>query len=84
MNKILEHRNKMGFDKFDSRGFFIKKLHEEVHDLVEGYENNDEINIKEELADIFILAKAFCDYEGRNEEELIKNKIKINEKRFDK
>lgn len=83
--KIIDFRDKRDWKKHDSPENLAKSIIIEAAELLENFqwseESFDEVNVKEELADVLIYSLALVHDMGYNleeiiEEKLIKNSIK--------
>lgn len=82
LNKIIEFRDARDWKKHDSPENLAKSIIIEAAELLENFQWNDEsfdeVNVKEELADVLIYSLALVHDMGYNLEEIIEDKLKKN------
>jgi len=86
MKKILEFRRHRNWEQFHTGENLTKSLVIEASELLELFQWNHKVKdikkLKEELADVLIYAFLLADRYQLDLEEIILNKIKINEKKY--
>lgn len=82
ISKIIDFRDKRDWKKHDSPENLAKSIIIEAAELLENFQWNDEsfdeVNVKEELADVLIYALALVHDMGYNLEEIIEEKLEKN------
>lgn len=82
LKKIIEFRDARDWKKHDSPENLAKSIIIEAAELLENFQWNDEsfdeVNVKEELADVIIYSLALVHDMGYNLEEIIEDKLKKN------
>ena len=82
LKKIIEFRDARDWKKHDSPENLAKSIIIEAAELLENFQWNDEsfdeVNVKEELADVLIYSLALVHDMGYNLEEIIEDKLKKN------
>lgn len=86
INKIIEFRDKRDWKKFHTGENLAKSVVIEAGELLELFQwqnaEKDKINLKRELADILIYCVLLADAYSLSIEEIIKEKLLENEKKY--
>ena len=86
INKIIDYRNRMGWQENDTLDSLAKSIIIEAAELLENFQwaskKPDMENVKEELADILMYTLTMVNDLGLNVEEIIDEKIQKNSKKY--
>ncbi len=85
ISELIEFRNKRDWDVFHTPENLAKSISIEAAELLELFQWGkpySPADLEDELADVFIYALYLADKAGLDPEEIIRNKIKVNESRF--
>ena len=86
LNQLLDFRDKRDWKQFHTPENLAKSISIEANELLENYqwgsEHADEVNVKEEVADIFSYLLLFCDALRIDILKETKNKIRKNAKKY--